>query len=289
MHRVVIYTSLPQEVIITDLDIYFILKTIVIAIVEGITEFLPISSTGHMIIIGRFIEFEGSFEKLFEIFIQSGAITAIVVLFRKKIFASFKSLHPGGDGFKLWTNILVALIPTGIVGLLLHEKVTRHLMQPLPVAFALLVGGVWMLFGEKKYRNDSKRLHIDEVSYKKAFIIGSFQIMAILWPGFSRSASTIIGGWIVGLTAITGAEFAFFLAIPTIYSASIYYLFTHIFILTTIEIIALALGFFISFMVAMVVVEQFINYIKHQSLKGFAYYRICIGALMILLTLLNII
>ena len=113
--------------------------------------------------------------------------------------------------------------------------------------------------------------------------------MAILWPGFSRSASTIIGGWIVGLTAITGAEFAFFLAIPTIYSASIYYLITHIFTLTTIEIIALALGFFISFMVAMVVVEQFINYIKHQSLKGFAYYRIFIGAIMILLTLFKII
>ncbi len=275
--------------IITDLDIYFILKTIVIAIVEGITEFLPISSTGHMIIIGRFIEFEGSFEKLFEIFIQSGSITAIVVLFRKKIFQSFKSLHPGGDGFKLWTNIFVALIPTGIVGLLLHEKVTKHLMQPLPVALALLVGGIWMIFGERKYRNNSKRLHIGEVSYKKAFIIGMFQIMAIVWPGFSRSASTIIGSWIVGLTAITGAEFAFFLAIPTIYSASIYYLLSHIFTLTSIELIALALGFFVSFMVAMVVVEQFINYIKHQSLKGFAYYRILVGALMLLLILFDII
>ncbi|SHJ71827.1 undecaprenyl-diphosphatase [Clostridium amylolyticum] len=272
-----------------DFDVYFILKAIVIAIVEGITEFLPISSTGHMILAGRFIGFEGSFEKIFEITIQVGAILAIVVLFKDKIFNSFKNLSPGESGFKLWTNIAVAFIPVGIAGLLLHEKVISSLMTPLPVALALLVGGIWMLFAEKKFRRDDKILHIEDVSYKQAFMIGLFQVIAVAWPGFSRSASTIIGSWIVGLSAVTGAEFAFFLALPTIISASTYALFQTGFALNSKEILAIIVGFFVSFFIALVVVEQFVNYIKHKSLKGFAIYRIIIAITIIFLSLINVI
>lgn len=272
-----------------DFDVYFILKAIVIAIIEGFTEFLPISSTGHMILAGHFIGFEGSFEKIFEITIQVGAILAIVVLFKDKIINSFKNLSPGESGFKLWTNIAVAFIPVGIAGVFLHEKVISYLMTPLPVALALLVGGIWMIFAEKKYRDNDKLLHIEDVSYKQAFIIGLFQILAIAWPGFSRSASTIIGSWIVGLSAVTGAEFAFFLALPTIISASIYALFQTGFVLNPKEILAIILGFFISLFIALTVVEQFVNYIKHKSLKGFAIYRIILGLAIIFLSLFKVI
>lgn len=271
-----------------DFDVFFILKAIVIAIVEGITEFLPISSTGHMILAGHFIGFEGVFEKLFEITIQVGAILAIVVLFKDKILNSFKHLSPGESGFKLWTNIAVAFLPVGIAGLLLHDKVIGSLMTPLTVATALLVGGVWMLFAEKKFRRDDKILHIEDVSYKQSFIIGLFQVIAIAWPGFSRSASTIIGGWIVGLSAVTGAEFAFFLAIPTIISASTYALFQTGFVLNAKEVLALIVGFFVSFSIALVVVEQFVNYIKHKSLKGFAIYRVIIALTIISLYLMGV-
>jgi len=208
------------------MDFVFIFKAIIIAIVEGITEFLPISSSGHMILVGDLIKFNnGDFTNMFEVVIQLGAILAIVVLFRDKILNSFKHLSPGESGFKLWTNIAIAFLPIGIAGLLLHDKVIDSLMTPLPVSAALLVGGLWMIFAEKKFRRDGKILHIEDVSYKQAFIIGLFQVIAVAWPGFSRSASTIIGGWIVGLSAVTGAEFAFFLAIPTIISASTYALF----------------------------------------------------------------
>ncbi|WP_040213884.1 undecaprenyl-diphosphate phosphatase [Clostridium polynesiense] len=272
-----------------DFDVFFILKAIVIAIVEGITEFLPISSTGHMILVGHFIGFEGSFEKLFEIVIQFGAILAIVVLFKDKIFNSFKNLSPGEYGFKLWTNIFIAVIPAVVVGLFLHEKVTQTLMRPFPVALSLVIGGLFMIYAEKKFRNKNKILHIEDVSFKNAFFIGLFQILAILLPGFSRSASTIIGSWIIGLSAVTGAEFAFFLALPTVFGASLYALLNIGFVLSVKEIAALIIGFSISFLIALVVVEQFVNYIKYQSLKGFAVYRILLGLLIIILHLFNII
>ncbi|HEX9063299.1 MAG TPA: undecaprenyl-diphosphate phosphatase, partial [Clostridia bacterium] len=134
----------------------FIIKAIIIGIVEGITEFLPISSTGHMIIVGHFINFEGDFAKLFEIVIQLGAILAVVFLYRKKILSSFGSLKPGGEGFRLWTNLAVGFIPAGVIGLILHKKIEDHLMVPVVVAGAMLVGGLWLIAAENKYRKHYK-------------------------------------------------------------------------------------------------------------------------------------
>jgi len=200
----------------------FFLKSLLLGIVEGITEFLPISSTGHMILVGHFINFEGSsFEKLFEIVIQLGAILAIVVLFRKKIGASLKTLRPNEFGFKLWTNLMLAFLPAGVVGLLFYKKIIeKYLFYPVPVALALLIGGIWMIFAENKYRNNNKITSIEQVGYKQAFAIGCFQCLSVLWPGFSRSASTIIGGWIMGLSSVAAAEFSFFLAVPTMFGAT---------------------------------------------------------------------
>lgn len=270
------------------MDILLIIKAFLLGIVEGVTEFLPISSTGHMIIVGHFLNFEGDFAKLFEIVIQLGAILAIIVLFKKKIFGSLKYLKPGEYGFKLWSGIIVAFIPSGIIAFLLHDKVEELLMKPMPVSLALLVGGIWMIFAEQKYRRNSKTVRVEDVNYTQAFLIGVFQCLAILWPGFSRSASTIIGGWIVGLSTVAAAEFSFFLALPTMVIATGYSLLKTSLILSGTEIMALLVGFIVSFIVALIVVDKFINYLKHKPMKGFAYYRIIIGVVLLIMAAFSI-
>lgn len=271
-----------------QIDFILVLKAIIIGIVEGITEFLPISSTGHMIIVGHFIEFDGEFARLFEIVIQLGAILAVIVLYRNKIFNSLKSLNPGGMGFKLWSAIALAFVPSGIAGLLFHDKVEALLMKPVPVAASLLVGALWMLFAENKYRKHNKTLQVEKVSYRQAVIIGLFQCISLLWPGFSRSASTIIGGWIVGLSTAAAAEFSFFLAIPTMIIASGYSLLKTEAVLSYSQWISLAAGFIVSFFVALVVVDKFIAFLKKRPMKGFAYYRILVGGIILVMGFLNI-
>lgn len=270
-------------------NLILIAKSIILGVVEGITEFLPISSTGHMIIVGKFINFSGDFAKLFEIVIQLGAILAIVFLFRAKISNSFKSLKPGGEGFKLWSSLILAFIPAGVVGLLFHKKIEEHLMIPVVVAAALLVGGIWMIYAENKYRKNDTITDIDNVGYKRAFIIGCFQCLSILWPGFSRSAATIIGGWMMGLSSVAAAEFSFFLAIPTMIVATIFSLLKEGAALTMPELVALTIGFVVSFFVALVVVEKFLEFLKTKPMKGFAIYRIIVGILILVFIYFKII
>lgn len=272
-----------------DININLLLKAIIISIVEGITEFLPISSTGHMIIVGHFINFKGDFAKLFEIVIQLGAILAIVVLFKKKIFDSLKNLTPGNYGFRLWSSLAIAFIPTGIVAFLFHDKVEELLMKPLPVSASLLVGGLWMIYAENKYRGNNKTARVEDVSYAQAVVIGLFQCISILWPGFSRSASTIIGGWIVGLSTVAAAEFSFFLALPTMTIATLYSLLKTRLILSGMEIITLAVGFIVAFVVALVVVDRFIDFLKKKPMKGFAVYRIIVGVVIMVMTVFKIV
>jgi undecaprenyl-diphosphatase len=255
--------------------------------VEGLTEFLPVSSTGHMIIVGHFINFKGDFANLFEIVIQLGAILAIIVLFKNKIFDSLKNLTPRNYGFKLWSNVIIAFIPSGIIAFLFHNKVEEVLMKPLPVSLALLVGGIWIIFAENKYRNNNKTLRLEDMNYKQAFMIGIFQCIAILWPGFSRSASTIIGGWVVGLSTVIAAEFSFFLAIPTMIIATGYSLLKTDLILSNVQIISLIIGFITSFGVAIIVVDKFISYIKKRSMIPFAIYRLIIGTIILGMAILN--
>lgn len=270
-------------------DFILFIKAIILGVVEGITEFLPISSTGHMIIVGRFINFSGDFAKLFEIVIQLGAILAVVYLFRDKILNSFKNLKPNQEGFKLWANLMIAFIPVGIIGLLFHETIEEHLMLPVPVAGALVVGGFWMIYAENKYRKNDKIQDIEKVGYKAAFIIGCFQCLSILWPGFSRAAATIIGGWIMGLSSVAAAEFSFFLAIPTMIAATIFSLLKSSLTLTIPEILALIIGFIVSFIVAFVVVAKFIEFLKTKPMKVFAIYRIFVGIAILILAYFKVI
>lgn len=274
-------------------DLFLLFKAIILGVVEGITEFLPISSTGHMVIVGKFINFTGEFATLFEIVIQLGAILAIVFLFREKIFSSLKHLKPKEEGFNLWTKLILAFIPSAVLGLLFHETIEKYLLVPVSVAGSLLVGGIWMIYAENKYRQGDRKNatieNIDDVTYKQAFIIGCFQCLSILWPGFSRSAATIIGGWMLGLSSFAAAEFSFFLAIPTMIAATTFALLKSSTIMTLPQIIALIAGFVVSFVVAIVVVAKFLDFLKTRPMKIFAIYRIFVAIIILTLVVLKVI
>lgn len=264
-----------------------ILKSLVIAVVEGITEFLPISSTGHMILAGHFIGFSGEFAKMFEIVIQLGAILAIVVLYRHKILDSLRHLKPGESGFQFWLAVCVGFVPFGLVAFLFHDVVEERLMTPLPVAAALLVGGILMVLAENRFRNRKGLANVMDVRLRQAILIGLFQCMA-LWPGFSRSAATIIGGWVAGLGTVAAAEFSFFLALPTMVVASGYSLLKMDMALTGVQWTALALGFVTAFLVALFVVGRFVRFLQTKPMRGFAYYRFALALLILVLALFRV-
>ena len=266
-----------------------ILKAIIIGIVEGITEYLPISSTGHMIIVADLIDFKGNFADMFMIVIQLGAILAVVFLYWDKIWNSLKNLMPGKWGFKLWMNMLIAFIPSAVIGLLFNDYIDEHLFGTVTVVAALIFGALLMIFIENKYRKRKGINNIEEVNIRQAFIIGCFQCLA-LWPGMSRSASTIMGAWIVGLSTVAAAEFSFFLALPTMVAASAWTLLKKgVAIQTSTEVIALGVGFLVSFVVAYMVIEKFIAFLQKRPMRVFAIYRIFIGIVITVLVAFNII
>lgn len=272
-------------------NLLFLLKAIIMGIVEGITEFLPISSTGHLIIVGQLIGFHDLindhdwFVKLFEVVIQLGAILAIAVLYWDKIRKSFSNLKPSQWGFKLWFNIILAFIPAGVFGLLLKSKIDKYLFTSLSVAFAMVVGGILLIIIENKYRKKNTIKDINNINGKQSVLIGLFQCLS-LWPGMSRSASTIMGGWIAGLSNEAAAEFSFFLAIPTMIAASGWDLIKNrheVANLSSIYVIALGLGFVVAFIVALLVVEKFIDFLKKKSMRVFGVYRIIVGIVLLIL------
>jgi undecaprenyl-diphosphatase len=269
------------------MDLLLFIKVVIIGIVEGITEYLPVSSTGHMIIVGDFINFKEpfvseSYKNMFDVVIQLGAILAIVVLYWDKIKDSLINIK--GYGMKLWTNIIIAFIPSAVVGLLVHDFIEENLFNPLTVTLALIVGGFLMIFIEKRYGKGNFTSDIDMIKPGQAFKIGLFQCLS-LWPGMSRSASTIMGGWISGLNNVAAAEFSFFLALPTMIAASglvtVKAILKGEVAFSNNEIIALVIGFVVSFLVALVVVDKFVGFLKKKPMKVFAVYRIIIGILLL--------
>lgn len=259
-----------------------LIKAFIMGIVEGLTEFLPISSTGHLIIVGKFIHFTGNFATMFEIVIQLGAILAVVFHYRKKIFASLKNLKPGSWGFNLWFKIFIAFIPAAVIGLLTHKYIEEHLFSPFTVAIALIAGAIMMIVIEDTFGKRYKIDNMDKVDTKKSLLIGIAQVMS-LFPGMSRSASTIMGGMLAGLSVKAAAEFSFFLAIPTMFAATTLSLLKGFSAMSLLEWQALAVGFITSFLTALFVVDKFLSYLTRHSLKPFAYYRLAVGVLMILL------
>jgi undecaprenyl-diphosphatase len=265
--------------------IIFIIKSIILGIVEGITEFLPVSSTGHLIIFQNFIKFKGTnlhYVEMYTYVIQLGAILAVVILYFRKIKETLINFFPQKvgyekSGFKFWFMIFIACIPGGVFGILLDDLADKYLFSPITVAITLFFGGIWMIYAEKKFRNNNlKKQDLEDlnVTVKQAWIIGLFQCLAII-PGMSRSASTIIGGWVSGLSTVAAAEFSFFLAIPVMVGMSFLKILKigGLSILTSTEIISLAVGFIVSFIVALIVINKFISYLKKKPMKIFAIYR----------------
>ncbi|MDI3481619.1 MAG: undecaprenyl-diphosphatase [Tepidanaerobacteraceae bacterium] len=257
-----------------------IFKAFIMGIVEGLTEFLPISSTGHLIIVGDIIGFKGSsFNVMFEIVIQLGAILAVVFYYRKKIYNSILNILPGKWGFSLWFKLLIAFIPAAVIGVIFNDYIEKHLFSSFTVAIALIIGGILMILVENifgRYGMDD----MDNTSIGQSLFIGVAQCLS-LFPGMSRSASTIMGGLAAGLSARAAAEFSFFLAIPTMFAATLYSLHKGISSMTLVEWQALGVGFVMSFIVALFAVDKFLSYLGKHTLKPFAYYRIVVGILMI--------
>lgn len=279
------------------MDFIFILKSIVIAMVEGLTEFIPVSSTGHMILVGWAIGFNGEFAKMFEVVIQLGAIIAVVVLYFKKIRESiigfFKFIFTGGregkTGYIFGINIIIASIPMGIAGVLFYDKIKSKFV-PEAVIVGFIVGGVLLLILEKIYGNKKRKIEdMDNITPVRAFTVGLLQLLA-MWPGMSRSASTMMGGWIAGLSTSIAAEFSFFIAIPAMIGSSGKDLFEFNYsIMTPTLWAALIVGFLVAFLVALIVINGFVEYLKKKPLKIFAIYRIAAGTLLAILVLTKII
>ncbi len=249
-----------------------------LALVEGLTEFIPVSSTGHLILFSHFLGFNTSYSNLYEIFIQLGAILAVVVLYLPKFIALIPWPVRKETGFSGWTGIfklLVVSIPALIMGFLFDDFIDEVLFAPLPVSVALITGGVVLVFIER-WIKQIKISSIEEISYRDCFLIGIFQCLA-LWPGMSRSGSTIVGGMVLGLDKKTAAEFSFFAAVPIMCAAVGYKLLKHIAELTPDAWGVLAFGFVLSFIIAIFAIKFFMTLLQRFSLAGFGVYRIVLG------------
>lgn len=266
--------------------LFEVLKAVTLGVVEGITEFLPISSTGHLILVNQFLSFNPDFTVLFDIVIQLGAILSVVVVFWKRLWPFGADLEYQKTTLNLWYKTLVGVLPALALGALLGDFIEEKLFNPWVVAAALIVGGVILIAIEKKSR--LPRINtIAQLSFKTAFFIGLIQTLAMI-PGTSRAAATIIGAMLLGVSRLLAVEFSFFLAIPTMVAASGYSLLKAGFALTASELILLAIGFIVSFTVALTVIKFFLNFVRKNNFVPFGYYRIILGILVLAIFLLKI-
>lgn len=264
-----------------------IIKAVFFGIVEGITEWLPVSSTGHLILLDEFVQLKQSdeFKEMFNVVIQLGAIMAVVLLYWKQIFPfSFKEKPViKKDIFSLWFKILTACIPAAVVGLLFDEVFEKYFYNPFCVAIALIVIGALFIWIESKNKTKEARVNsLSEITYKDAVLVGVFQLVAAIFPGTSRSGSTIMGGLVLGISRSVIAEFTFFLAIPVMFGASLLKIVKFGFDFTSSQIAILLIAMIVAFVVSVIVIKFLMGYIKKHDFKVFGWYRIVLGALVIM-------
>ena len=271
------------------MDLLFAAKIIIMGIVEGLTEFLPISSTGHLILAGSLLNLPGEKIKVFEIVIQAGAIFAVCWEYRQKIASVLAGLGSEPKSRKFALNVFIAFLPAAVLGLLFSKKIKAVLFAPVPVALAFIIGGVIILLVERKHKGVDEhdtghaRIHsIDDMSLLDALKIGAAQSFALI-PGTSRSGATIIGGMLFGLSRKAATEFSFFLAIPTLLGATVYSLYKAREELSAADIPMFGLGTIAAFVSAFFCVRWLLRYISSHNFNAFAWYRIAFG-LMILVT-----
>lgn len=266
----------------TEQTIY-LWKAFFLGIVEGITEFLPISSTGHLILFGDWISFESNEAKVFEVVIQLGSILAVVWIFRHRLFQMVRGtlrLEPVEVAFT--RNLLIAFLPSAIVGLLFIKAIKALFFHPGVVVVTLVLGGLIMLWVERKRPANSADAPanqvqtIEKITWKQALIVGCAQCLAMV-PGTSRSGSTIIAGMLSGIQRKTATEFSFFLAIPTMLAAAVYDFYKHAHLLSQQDLLAIAVGFVSAFVCALVVVRAILVFVSRHTYRAFAWYRIALG------------
>jgi len=258
-------------------------QSAILGIIEGLTEFIPVSSTGHLIVIGNLIGFKGQTASTFDIFIQLGAILAVVALYRQRFISIVSTNKTGFAGLKALTLLLITTIPAGITGFIFHDLIIQYLFNSVSVSIGLAVGGIGILFIERFLPN-IKKSQVDLLDWRDALIVGIFQIFS-LWPGISRSAATIIGGMYAGMERKTAAEYSFLAAVPIMLSAALYDLYKSIQFLSSSDMLILALGFTVSFVSASLSVKFFLRFLGKNTMKVFGYYRLVLAPLILLLLL----
>ena len=259
-----------------------VLKAILFGVVEGITEWLPISSTGHMILLDKFVKLKVSpeFLDLFLVVIQLGAILAVVVIYWNKLIplSTNHGLHISRRKCKMWVKIIVASIPAGVVGILWDDVFTKYFYNYQTVAIMLILVGVVFILVERANKNKVARVDsIDDISYGQAFMIGVFQMIAAIFPGTSRSGSTIVGSLMLGISRTAAAEFTFFLAVPAMFGGSAIKILKYDGRFNSSEVALLAIGMIVAFVLSIIAIKFLMSYIKKHDFKAFGWYRIVLG------------
>ena len=265
-----------------------IIKAIFFGIVEGITEWLPISSTGHMILFNELVKLDVSkeFYDMFQVVIQLGAIMAVVIIFWKQIFPFKKEdnkIKIDNNIMSLWGKILVACIPAAIIGILFDEVFERLFYNYVCVALALIIFGILFIIIENKNKGKKSKVNsLKELTYNTVLLIGIFQLIAAIFPGTSRSGATIVGALLLGVSRTVAAEFTFFLAIPVMFGASLLKLVKFSFAFTGIELTILLVGMLVAFITSMFIIKFLMSYIKKHDFKVFGWYRIILGIIVLI-------
>lgn len=261
------------------MDILLLLKALLLGVIEGLTEFLPISSTGHLIIAGDLVGFNDERSSVFKIAIQFGAILAICGIYRERIVSVIRGLGRDPAANRLTLNLIAGFLPAMVLGVLLHKTIKSLLFNPITVASALIIGGFIILWAERRQHVATVQ-DIDEMSWRDALKVGFCQALAMI-PGTSRSGATIIGGMFCGLSRSTATQFSFFLAIPTMAAATVYDLYKNRALLSADDLGLILVGFVAAFIAAWFTVKALIAFVSRHAFTPFAYYRIAFGLLVL--------
>lgn len=268
-------------------DVHELVVAFILGVVEGLTEFLPVSSTGHMIIVGELLGFSGDTASTFEVVIQLGSILAVVVVFWRRLFGligiHFGEVPHGGTGTGRLTlgHIILGMLPAVVAGFALHDDIKTYLFGAKTVMYALIAGGLLLIAAELLKPKIARAEGLDDMTYRQAFIIGCFQCLA-LWPGFSRSGATISGGMLIGVSRYAASEFSFILAVPMMLGATILVMYKSIGVLNWEHLPMFAVGFVTAFLVALLAIKTFLNVIKRFSFIPFAIYRFFVAGVIYL-------
>src|ERR671914_819611 len=258
-----------------------LIEAVILGLVEGATEFIPVSSTGHLIVVSDWLQLRDERIKTFDIFIQLGAILAIVWLYRRRLSDTLVTARRSPISRRFLMNLLLGFLPAAVVGFLAHDWIKARLFNPPVVAWALVIGGVLMLIIER-WAPRTRIDHVHALAPSTAFGIGIAQVLSLI-PGTSRSGATIMGGYVLGLSRVAATEFSFFLAIPIMLAATLYELLKSWTSLAPSDVPMFAVGFIVSFVSALVVVKAFLTYVSGHSFTVFAWYRIAFGILLLML------